>query len=83
MKLKKRCVYLDAYNCIIHYNATILNDVKCESDRVEDFKRSELITRFSPAGFSYLNFQGKFVFLNDTEMNDINALMKRLYKVKL
>lgn len=70
-------------NCIIHYNATILNDVKFESDRVEDFKRSELITRFSPAGFSYLNFQGKFVFLNDTEMNDIDALIKRLYKVKL
>lgn len=70
-------------NCVIYHNASILNDLKIESDSIQDFKRSELIRLFSPTGFSYLNFQGKFIFMKDTENEDINELMKRLYKLKL
>jgi len=70
-------------NCVIYYNAFILNDLKIESDSRGDVERSQKIVRLSPAAWTHLNFQGRYTFLDNGTHMGIDEIAKRLFRIDL
>ncbi len=68
-------------NCVIYYNAVILNEIKEESDSRGDVERSQKLIRFSPAAWSHINFQGRYVFLDNNNTYDLDYIIKSLFNV--
>ena len=69
-------------NCVIYYNAVILNELKEESNSRGDVERSQKLIRFSPAAWSHINFQGRYVFLDNNNAYDLNNVIKSLFNVR-
>ncbi len=80
MAIWNECARLLA-NCVIYYNALILNKLKEESDRMGDSERSQKLIRLSPVAWTHINFQGIYIFMgNDTSL-DIKDITKALFNV--
>jgi TnpA family transposase len=80
MMVWNECARLLA-NCVIFYNAMILNELKEESDSRGDVERSQKLIRFSPAAWAHINFQGRFSFLDSTMPEDIKTVIKDLFNI--
>lgn len=65
-------------NCVIFYNALILNGLKEESDQKGDYERSKKLIRLSPVAWTHINFQGRYTFLENNKMIDIFEAIKNL-----
>ncbi len=65
-------------NCVIYYNACILDRWKEKSLREGNTELAELIKRLSPVAWTHLNFQGRFQFLSSYEAMDIDALLQTI-----
>jgi TnpA family transposase len=70
-------------NCVIYYNAVILNELKEESDSRGYVERSHKLIRFSPAGWSHINFQGRYIFMDNSIAYDLKNEIKNLFNVSL
>ncbi len=70
-------------NCVIYYNASILNDLKIESDSRGDLERSKKIVRLSPAAWTHLNFRGRYTFLDNSIGVSVDEVIKKLFKTNL
>lgn len=70
-------------NCVIYYNASILNDLKIESDSRGDLERSKKIVRLSPAAWTHLNFRGRYTFLDNSIGVSVEEVIKKLFKTNL
>jgi TnpA family transposase len=68
-------------NCVIYYNAVILNELKEESDSRGDVERSQKLIRFSPAAWAHINFQGRYIFMDNSFSYDIKNEIKKLFDV--
>ena len=66
-------------NCVIYYNAVILNELKEESDSRGDVERSQKLIRFSPAAWAHINFQGRYIFMDNSFLYDIKNEIKNLF----
>lgn len=60
-------------NCVLYYNAAMLNRWMEQSDRKGESKKSEFIKHLSPVAWTHVNFQGRYEFLSAPETIDIDA----------
>lgn len=65
-------------NCVLYYNASMLNRWIEKSDRRGESKKSEYIKHLSPVAWTHVNFQGKYEFLSTQEIIDIEAWLGRI-----
>ncbi|MBF0298692.1 MAG: Tn3 family transposase [Oligoflexia bacterium] len=65
-------------NCLIYYNATMLNKWMERSDRRGETKKSEFIRGLSPVAWTHVNFQGIYEFLATNEAIDIDNLLDKI-----
>ncbi|MBF0366616.1 MAG: Tn3 family transposase [Oligoflexia bacterium] len=65
-------------NCVLFYNATMLNRWMEQSDRQGETKKSTFIKHMSPVAWTHINFQGKYEFLSPHETIDIDALLNEI-----
>jgi TnpA family transposase len=70
-------------NCVIYYNAVILNELKEESDSRGDVERSQKLIRFSPAAWAHINFQGRYIFLDNNTIYDLKSEIKKMFDMSL
>jgi TnpA family transposase len=68
-------------NCVIYYNAVILNELKEESDSRGDVERSQKLIRLSPTAWTHINFQGRYIFLDNLMTSDIINITKSLFTI--
>lgn len=69
-------------NCVICYNAIILNGLKEESDQRGDTENSKILIRYSPEAWTHINFQGRYIFLENNEDFDLKTIIKDLSGAK-
>lgn len=62
-------------NCVLYYNAAMLNQWMEQSERKGETKKSEFIQHLSPAAWTHVNFQGKYEFLAAHDAIDIDTLL--------
>ncbi len=65
-------------NCVLYYNASMLNQWMGHSDRNGEHEKSMFIKRLSPVAWTHVNFQGKYEFLATHEEIDIDAWIEEL-----
>ncbi len=70
-------------NCVLYYNALILNGLKEDSDKKGDTERSQKLIRFSPAAWRHINFRGRYLFLENDTTSYINEAIKNLFNIDL
>ena len=70
-------------NNVICLNATILNALKEESDQRGDIETSKKLIRLSPAAWTHINFQGRYVFLENNSVFDLKSIIKSLSSTKI
>ena len=72
-------------NCIIYYNAVLLNGLMEKAKKRGDKKMCDLIKRLSPVAWTHIHFQGKFDFglASGLAPIDIEAFVALLESVEL
>lgn len=65
-------------NCVLYYNASMLNRWKEQSDRNGEVQKSEFIKQLSPAAWTHVNFQGRYEFLSPLETIDIDGWLDKI-----
>ncbi len=70
-------------NCVIFYNSVILNELKEESDSRGDVERSQKLIRFSPAAWAHVNFQGRYIFMDNASSIDLKNIIKNFFDISL
>ena len=65
-------------NCVIYYNALILNALKEDSDQKGNHERSQKLSRLSPVAWTHLNFQGWYIFLSGNKMINFSEVVNNL-----
>ena len=70
-------------NNVIFFNAVILNALKEESDTRGDTENSKMLIRLSPAAWTHINFQGRYVFLENNGDFDLKNIIKSLSDIKV
>ncbi|MBF0363841.1 MAG: transposase [Oligoflexia bacterium] len=66
-------------NCVLYYNASMLNKWMEQCDRRGEKQKSEFIKYLSPVAWTHINFQGKYEFLAQNEMLDIDDLLEKIF----
>ena len=69
-------------NSVIFFNAIILNALKEESDKRGDTENSKILVRLSPTAWTHINFQGRYIFLNNNSVFDLKSIIKSLSDVQ-
>ena len=70
-------------NCVLYYNAFILNGAKEESDKQGDTERSQKLIRFSPATWGHINFRGRYIFLENNFDFDLLKIVQSLSDIQI
>jgi TnpA family transposase len=65
-------------NCVLYYNATMLNQWMEACDRRGESEKSAFIKHLSPVAWTHVNFQGRYEFLSSHESIDIDAWLDKL-----
>ena len=65
-------------NCVLYYNASMLNRWMDECDRNGENEKSKFIKHLSPVAWTHVNFQGRYEFLSSHETIDIDAWLDKL-----
>jgi len=65
-------------NCVLYYNASMLNQWMEKSDRRGEIERSRQIKYLSPAAWTHINFQGRYEFLSSHEEIDIDSWLDKI-----
>lgn len=65
-------------NCIIFYNATILSNVLRYHEGRGDEAAAAALGQVSPAAWQHVNFYGRYEFLKEVELIDIDAVVEGL-----
>jgi TnpA family transposase len=65
-------------NCVLYYNASMLNSWVDKSDREGDTEKSSFIKNLSPVAWTHVNFQGRFYFMSPQEEIDILGWLDNL-----
>lgn len=65
-------------NCVLYYNASMLNKWMEESDRKGENEKSAFIKHLSPVAWTHVNFQGRYEFLSSHETIDIDSWLDKL-----
>ena len=65
-------------NCVLYYNASMLDKWVEQCDRRGESNKSALIKCLSPVAWTHVNFQGRYDFLSTNEIIDIDAWLENL-----
>jgi TnpA family transposase len=65
-------------NCVLFYNASMLNKWMEQCDRRGESKKSEFIKYLSPVAWTHVNFQGRYEFLSSHEKIDIDTWLNEI-----
>lgn len=65
-------------NCVLYYNAAMLNRWAEQSDLRGENQKSEFIRNLSPVAWTHVNFQGRYEFLSSHELIDIDAWLDKI-----
>jgi len=77
IEISNQCGRLIA-NAIIHYNSAILSKVheKCEAEN--NLKILKTLKKISPAAWRHIHFQGHFVFSDQSNSINLDAMVNQL-----
>jgi TnpA family transposase len=65
-------------NCVLYYNAIMLNQWMEQSDAKGESEKSKFIKQLSPVAWTHINFQGRYEFLSSHEEIDINGWLDKI-----
>jgi TnpA family transposase len=65
-------------NCVLYYNASMLNQWMEQCDRKGESEKSEFIKYLSPVAWTHVNFQGRYEFLSSQETIDIDDWLDKI-----
>lgn len=65
-------------NCVLYYNASMLNRWMEQCDQKGESKKSEYIKYLLPVAWTHINFQGRYEFLSSHETIDIDSWLQGL-----
>ncbi len=65
-------------NCVLYYNATMLNQWMEQCDRRGESEKSAFIKCLSPVAWTHVNFQGRYEFLSSQETIDIDTWLDQI-----
>lgn len=65
-------------NCVLYYNATMLNQWMEQCERRREIEKSTFIKCLSPVAWTHVNFQGRYEFLSSQEVIEIDAWLDRI-----
>jgi TnpA family transposase len=65
-------------NCVLYYNASMLNRWMEQCDRRGESEISDFIKHLSPVAWTHVNFQGRYEFLSADETIDIDTWLSKI-----
>lgn len=65
-------------NCVLYYNATMLNQWMEQSDAKGESEKSKFIKQLSPVAWTHINFQGRYEFLSSHDEIDIDGWLDKI-----
>ena len=65
-------------NCIIYYNATLLSRLLEIKEAAGEAEQVTRLGRVSPIAWQYINFQGRFEFLDPPTIIDLESVVQEL-----
>ena len=65
-------------NCVLYYNATMLNQWMEQCDARGEKEKSHYIKHLSPVAWTHVNFQGRYEFLSSHEEIDIDGWLDKI-----
>lgn len=65
-------------NCVLYYNASMLNRWGEQCDRRGDGQKSKFIKQLSPVAWTHVNFQGRYEFLSTQEAIEIDEWLDKI-----
>src|ERR1700735_3423817 len=65
-------------NCVLYYNASMLDRWMEQCDRRGESEKSNFIKHLSPVAWTHVNFQGRYEFLSSDETIDIDAWLDKI-----
>jgi TnpA family transposase len=77
LAINNECATLLA-NCIVFYNSAILSSLLAHYEERNDEEGAALVKRFSPVAFQHINLIGKYEFLTNRKIIDLQALTEFL-----
>ena len=65
-------------NCIIYYNTTLLSRLLEIKEAAGDDEQVTQLGRVSPIAWQYINFHGRFEFLDPPALIDLESVVQEL-----
>ena len=78
LTLWNECARLIA-NCVIHYNAQILSELKDFNEQKGNIKNLEELKRISPVAWFHINFSGFYSLVDSEKTHDFSALARTVH----
>ncbi|WP_221897554.1 Tn3 family transposase [Bathymodiolus japonicus methanotrophic gill symbiont] len=66
-------------NCVIHYNAQILSELKEFNEHEGRSENLQALKRISPVAWFHINFSGFYSFADSENSHDFSALARTVH----